>query len=162
MHEREAPQEVNSCACVPKSTYISTRNEQRKAKKARHEREKGYMEVLQALGNTVGEYAGDGQGEAEADSAGDVVADLDDIGADSGIDDLSMEHSEGSSDDAQPLLFLYDCETTGLSIYNDHIIEIAAELVNCPVTYSCETFSSLVKTSRRIPAPGNHEKAWGE
>ena len=53
------------------------------------------------------------------------------------------------------LLFLYDCETTGLSVYSDHIIEIAAELINSPVA-SCTntTFSSLVKTSRRIPTPG--------
>lgn len=113
------------------------------------------MEVLQGLGNIVGNYAGDGQGEAESVSQAvnmdvDVDADVDaDVGADSGVDDLSMEQSKESSDDVKPLLFLYDCETTGLSIYNDHIIEIAAELVDCPVA-----FSSLVKTSRRIPAPG--------
>lgn len=113
------------------------------------------MEVLEGLGNTVGEYAGDGQGEADDDSV-EVDFDVDaDVSADSGlVDDLSMEQSEDSTDNAKPLLFLYDCETTGLSIYNDHIIEIAAEVVNCPVTYSNDSFSSLVKTSRRIPVPG--------
>lgn len=127
-------------------------------KRERHVREKVFMEVLQDLGNTVGEYAGDGQGEAEAESVSravdlDVDADVD-VSADSGVDDLSMEQNEDSSDDAKPLLFLYDCETTGFSIYSDHIIEIAAMVVNCPVTCANDTFSSLVKTSRRIPAPG--------
>ena len=56
-----------------------------------------------------------------------------------------------SSADEQPLLFLYDSETTGLKTYDDHIIEIAAEVVDSPVN---GTFSSLVKTSRQIPAHG--------
>ena len=51
-----------------------------------------------------------------------------------------------------PLLFLYDCESTGLSIYKEHIIEIAAEVVNPPVSYSRTTFESLVKTARSISA----------
>ena len=79
----------------------------------------------------------------------DNDVDLEDV--DSVVDDLSMEVS---SDHALPLLFLYDCETTGLSIYNDHIIEIAAEVVDCPVMCSNGTFFSLIKTSRQIPAQG--------
>ncbi len=111
------------------------------------------MGVLQDLGNTVSQYVGDGQGDTESvPQAVDLDVDVD-LGADSGVDDSSMEQSR-DDDGAKPLLFLYDCETTGLSIYNDHIIEIASEIVNCPVAYSNETFSSLVKTSRRIPAPG--------
>ena len=116
-------------------------------------REKGYMQVLQDLGNTVGEYVGDGQGENESplQALDPFLDDEAGIGDDSGFDDVSMEDS---SDDAKPLLFLYDCESTGFSIYNDHIIEIAAEVVNSPVACSNGTFSSLVKTSRRIPVPG--------
>lgn len=114
------------------------------------------MAVLQDLGNTIAEYAGNGQGEVEPESVVEMT-DIDDLGVydiDSVVYDISMERSEKSGNDAQPLLFLYDCETTGFSIYNDHIIEVAAMLVNCPVAYSNDTFSSLVKTSRRIPAAG--------
>lgn len=108
------------------------------------------MEALQGVGNVVGEYAGDGQGETENVSPTEIDF-YTDIGED---DDLSVEQTEVSSDDAHPLYFLYDCESTGLSIYSDHIIEIAAEVVNSPVTSSNTTFASLVKTSRRIPTPG--------
>ena len=34
---------------------------------------------------------------------------------------------EDSSGDAYPLLFFYDCETTGFSVYDKHITEIAAK-----------------------------------
>ena len=98
------------------------------------------------VGNIVGEYVG----EVESESMKEVVVDM---STDSGVD-LSMELTEDSSDDAKPLLFFYDCETTGLSIYNDHIIEIAAQLVDCPVPYSNTTFSTLIKTSRRLPTAG--------
>ena len=46
---------------------------------------------------------------------------LDVVDAELGDDDQAVEIGEGSSDDAHPLLIFYDCETTGLSIYNDHI-----------------------------------------
>ena len=76
------------------------------------------------------------------------------VDADLEVDDLSMEQSEDSSDEAKPLLFLYDCETIGFSVYNEQIIEIAAEIVDCSVPYTSSNFSSLVKTSRRIPVAG--------
>ncbi len=66
----------------------------------------------------------------------------------------SLDDDKDSSDDAHPLLIFYDCETTGLSIYSDHITDIAAKVVASPAPLSEPTFSSLVKTSRRIPAPG--------
>ena len=53
-----------------------------------------------------------------------------------------------------PLYIFYDCETTGLSIYKDHLTEMAAEVVfseNAP-TLTQPTYSSLVRTTRRIPA----------
>ena len=142
---------------------ICYRNEQKKAKRARHEREKDYLEALQKLGSTVGEYVGDGQGEESASVEQALAVDLDNVNdsgvvdADWEVDDLSMEQTEGNSDDSHPLLFSYDCETTGLSIYNDHIIEIAAEVIDCPVvSHSNANFSSLVKTSRRIPSAGKN------
>ena len=58
-------------------------------------------------------------------------------------------------DGTRPLLILYDCETTGLSIYSEHITDIAAKVVDPPVQLGAPTFSSLVRTGRRISAIGN-------
>ena len=132
------------------------RNLQKRAKKERHEREKVLMETLCSSGCVVGEYVGDGRGDTEdgqEDTATDVSADVDaqpvvDDQWDGGVDDRSV------SDVSQPLYFIYDCETTGLSIYQDHITEIAAEVVSA-VLPSQPTYSSLVRTTRRIPPSGD-------
>lgn len=113
------------------------------------------METLRSLGGAVGEYAGGGRGETEADAStsSSPSDDVDFVGAELGIDDQSFDETEeDSSDDAQPLLFLFDCETTGLSIYTDHITDIAAKVICSPVQLISPTFSSLVKTSKRIPS----------
>ena len=53
------------------------------------------------------------------------------------------------------LLFLYDCETTGLSHYDDHIIEIgSAVIVPDSLTISQTEFSSLCHTSHDISTGG--------
>lgn len=41
---------------------------------------------------------------------------------------------ENGSDDVHPLLFFYDCVTTGLSIYDEHLTEIAAKVVWVPLS----------------------------
>lgn len=112
------------------------------------------MEALQTNGSVVSEYVGDGQGEEAEDVSQPVQHDVE--YADPGVDDLLMEQGEESNENAKPLLFLYDCETTGFSMYHEHIIEIAAEVFNPPIPFSDTTgaFSSLVKTSRRIPKKG--------
>lgn len=113
------------------------------------------MEALQGAGNVVGEYVGDGQGEFEDTTR---IVDFDEqieASRDADWGDDSTESMEVSNDDStKPLLLLYDCESTGLSIYNEHIIEIAAEVVDPPASYSNTTFTSLVKTARSIPSPG--------
>ena len=96
-------------------------------------------------------YVGDGHGD-ENTSAQD--ANLDD-NIDPGVDDQFLDYEEeDSSDDAHPLLIFYDCETTGFSVYKEHITDMAAKVVACPVPLHEPTFSSLVKTSLRIPAAG--------
>lgn len=134
--------------------YYVQRNLQKKAKSSRHEKEKAYMEQLRSAGATVSEYVGNGQGEAEsADTEGKSDED-----AEPGVDDHHEDEvdSDSSSDDAHPLLFFYDCETTGFSIYSEHITEIAAKVVGVPLSsFSQPTFSSLVKTSRNISKKGN-------
>ena len=53
------------------------------------------------------------------------------------------------------LLFLYKCETTGLSHYDDHIIEIASVvIVPDSLTISQTEFSSLCHTSHHICTDG--------
>lgn len=135
------------------------RNLAKKAKKTRHEREKTYMETMRGLGCVVGDYVGDGQGESEnvmGESQNMVeepaAVDVEVEGADAVVDQSLDE--EDSSDDAHPLLFFFDCETTGFGIYDDHLTDIAAKVVNSPVPVSSPTFSTLVRTSRRIPAAG--------
>ena len=99
--------------CEKRSTQenLHKRNQQKKAKRVRHEREKAYMETLGRLGSSISEYVGDGQGEADGTSQ---AVDLDGalVDADSGVYDLSTVRVEESSDNAKPLFFLYDCETT--------------------------------------------------
>ena len=114
------------------------------------------METLRGLGSAVGEYIGDGQGESSTVEPPLTSADIDIVDAESGVDDQSQNDEEVSSDNANPLLIFYDCETTGFSIYNDHITDVAAKVVSSPVSLETPTFSSLVATSRRIPAPGTY------
>ena len=130
------------------------RNTQKKMKSERYEREKALMETLRGLGSAVGEYVGSGQGEVESDVQETASVNLDFVDAELEVDDQLMGNEEDSDDDRHPLLILYDCETTGLSIYNDHITDIAGKVIASPVPLSKPTFSSLVKTSRRIPAAG--------
>ena len=112
------------------------------------------METLRGARCVVGEYVGDGQGESENTAQEPVSEDLDVVDAEPGVDDQLVDEDEESNDDLHPLLIFYNCETTGFSIYNDHITDIAAKVIACPVQLSTPTFSRLVKTSRRIPAAG--------
>ena len=112
------------------------------------------MVSLKGLGNVVGEYVGDGKGEAENEAQTSYLDELLDVGVEQDVDGEVESKEEDDISDLQPLVIAYDCETTGLSIYNDHVIEIAAEVVQCPVPYSKTTYCTLVKTSRRIPAAG--------
>ena len=69
-----------------------------------------------------------------------------------------MEHpsvSRQSTADAHPLLVFFDIETTGLSIYNECITEIAAKVVGDPVsTVTKAVYTSLVHATKSIPPEG--------
>ena len=59
--------------------------------------------------------------------------------------------------DGKQLLFLYDCETTGGSHYDEHIIEIASVVIvpdDLNVSITKTEFTSLCHTSRRIHPMG--------
>ena len=68
---------------------------------------------------------------------------------------ISTEHLLTSSSaiplDGKQLLFLYDCETTGGSHYDEHIIEIASVvIVPDNLSFTKTEFTSLCHTSHRI------------
>lgn len=119
------------------------------------------MEQLRSLGHTVGEYVGNGKGDTVLeDCVGEGGNDTEEEDSEYADPDLDVEGVEGHSgedscEDTHPLLFFYDCEATGFSIYDDHLTEIAAKVVGVPL--SCVTnpsFSSLVHTPRNIPKKG--------
>ena len=70
------------------------------------------------------------------------------------------DHGEGSGEKVAPLLFFFDTETTGRNIYEDHIIELAAKVIETPPSGSVTEpiFSTLVHTSRGIHSEGNKTK----
>ncbi len=146
------------CQCICKKEIelitFKNRNLQKRAKKARYEAEKVLMGTLRDVGCAVGEYMGDGKGEADTReylSDDPVIVDH----PDSQVDPTdNLECSSESGDTQLPLLVLYDCEATGLSTYSDHITDIAAKILDSPVQLPSPTFSSLVRTSRNISAPG--------
>ena len=71
------------------------RNLQKKEKKARYEMEKAYMESIRGMGNVVGDYVGDGQGDSEHATQAIVSADLNSVDADVGVvEDQSLDNEE--------------------------------------------------------------------
>lgn len=114
------------------------------------------MARLEGLGNVVGEYAGDGQADADLEEEDeDMLTSVDeDHDVETVIDELD-EEAEDSTDGARPLRILYDSETTGLGIYTEHITELAAKIIGVPTSsVSMPSFSSLVRTPRHIPISG--------
>ena len=105
------------------------------------------MATLVEAGCAVGEYVGDGHGETESSLVEAPTEEVD-------VTDDDEEEEQSTADDQHPLLVLFDCETTGFSIYNDHIIDIAAKIIASPVPMSQPTFSSLIRTPKNIPKPG--------
>ena len=67
------------------------------------------------------------------------------------------ESSDEVTDSPSPLYFLNDCEGTGGSVYEDHVVEIAAVLQ--PLAGNVETnipstFQSVINTSKRVGTLG--------
>ena len=97
----------------------------------------------------------------EADATAPSIAEDDPVDADPVVEHQCVVEDDDDDDDKYevdgpgPLLILYDCETTGLSIYIEHITHIAAKVVDIPAELGAPTFSSLVRTGRIISATGN-------
>ncbi len=98
-------------------------------------------------------YVGNGQGEDEATTCdGPTEDDLPDV--EHGYQYPATTNNECDIDHKKSLTIIYDCETTGLSVYREHITEIAAKVVNPPVPLSNPCFSSLVRSGRNISVSG--------
>ena len=95
------------------------------------------MEFIRRIGNLVGDYVGDGQGDSEHATQAIVSTELNSVDADVGVvKGQSLDDEDDISNNAEPLPFVYDCETTGLSVYDDHITDIAAMVVASPMSLS--------------------------
>ena len=107
------------------------------------------MEQQRDVGIAAGEYQGRGRGEDESP----IKLVPMDIGSD--IDnDIHLE--EDSDDDEAlnrlPLSLIFYVESTGLVVYNDHIIDIAAKVVDLPesAVVSQPSYQSLVRTIAKV------------
>ena len=98
---------------------------------------KEHMITLRAVGCTTAEYVGS-SGTAGATSSTaveerDEVVDEEDqpFGDDNNTDECEevSPNVDGPSSDELPLLFFFDCESTGGSMYTDHMIEVGAKVV---------------------------------
>ena len=109
----------------------------------RHEDEKNYMTTHKAAGYNTGEYVETGFGDdndeeqVEEEDGSDIEDDHDEewdksigsVACGEGelmtSEDSFLPSDEGLPyDDIHPLLIFYDCEATGVSIYDDNIIEL--------------------------------------
>ena len=131
------------------------RNKQKTAQNMRHEAEKLYMLQRQDVGIAVGEYQGRGQGE---NVAHDLVVEPVSMEFEGEEEDSFVDNSfvsEIPPSDELPLLFFFDVETTGLVVFNDVIIDVAAKVVDIPPSVvSMPTYQSLVRTSKSVPEKG--------
>ena len=117
----------------------------------RYEKEKDHMVTLEAVGISTATYSAD---TAMEDATADAVDNEEDVNFDEEPDN-SLSTTPTVSLDGKQLLIFYDCETTGGSHYNEHVIEIASTvMVPDNIHISTPEFSSLCRTSRHIAAIG--------
>ena len=142
-------------------TTFSHRNKQKAAKNVRHEAEKLHMVQRQEVGIAVGQYQGGGQGETvdpgpEVEQVESVEPNEPDV-SDHYEDDNENDSENAVPSSERPLLFFFDVETTGLGVYSDFIIDIAAKVFDIPTSaVSQPTYQSLVRTSKTIPMKGRN------
>lgn len=121
------------------------------------------MVQRQEVGIAVGQYQGGGQGE-NVDLGPGPSPQVEPVepcepDADNNSDDDFEDDTTTFS--KHPLLFFFDVETTGLVIYNDFIIDIAAKVIDIPASaVSQPRYQSLVRTSKTIPTKGKNMLAY--
>ena len=107
---------------------------------------------MHAFGISTSTYGGD-----------TAIPECDDDGDDEAVEDQQQDEVtpfeniavDFNTRTGNPLLFLYDCETTGGSFHQDHIMEIGSTvIIPDGVSISNEEFCSLCHTSRHIVCKG--------
>ena len=118
------------------------------------------MTTLQAVGFSTSAYGSHSATEDnDANDSNDINAsdDTDLADHDAPPSPLTDDATDLTPDNSNPLLFFYDCETTGGSHHQDHIMEIASEvLLPDDVTITKSEFTSLCHTSRHIVRKGSN------
>ena len=124
----------HSCERRNQSKYYHYQSLHKQKINKRHATEKEHMITLRAVGCATAEYVGS-SGTIEATSSTiieekDVIDDDDQPFEDENnineCDEISAK-VDGLPSDELPMLFFFDCESTGGSMYNDHIIEASAK-----------------------------------
>lgn len=117
------------------------------------------MITLRAVGCTTAEYVGSsGTAEATSSTVEDEVDNEEDQPSGYEGDENNADESEEVSADVDrpsdelPLLFFFDCESTGGSMYTDHIVEVGAKVIAVPnsVNITQHQYGSLIHSSRSI------------
>ena len=127
---------------------MPTRSKLKKVANQQHDQEKEHMVTMHAFGNSTSIYAGD-----------TAIPECDDDDDDEAVEDQQQNEvtpfenitADSNTCTGKRLLFMYDCETTGGSFYQDHIMEIGS-IVIIPdgVSISNEELCSLCHTSRYV------------
>ena len=113
----------------------------------RHEQEKDFMVTLQTSGIITSSYSTDSA--LEADTV-EVERDESDEEVDNSIACVNAA-TDSTVENGTPLLFMYDCETTGGSHLRDHIMEVGSVvLIPDRVSITTTESSSLCHTSQHI------------
>ena len=119
------------------SDYYQKRNLLKQRANQRHAAEKDHLVTLRAVGCTTAEYVGSSM----TDASDYVDDDVDNVEAEDAEDGTTTGDCDPPTDDNEtqvsqsnmlPLLFFFDCESTGGSMYEDHIIEVGAKVVAAP------------------------------
>ena len=129
---------------------MPNRSKLKKEANQRHEQEKEHMVTMHALGISTSTYAGD-TAIPECSDDDDAVEDQ----QQDGVTPFENITADSNTRTGKPLLFMYDCETTGGSFYQDHIMEIGSAVIAPDgVSFSNEEFSSLCHASCHIVHKG--------
>ena len=135
--------------------YYQKRNLLKQRANKRHAAEKDHMVTLRAVGCThiyVGSSGTPDTSESPADDVDCDEAEADNDATGDDCDPSTENHTEELQSNMLPMLFFYDCESTGGSTYDDHIIEVGAKVVAAPDSADIPQleYSSLVHSSRTI------------
>ena len=143
------------------SEYYQKRNLLKLRANKRHAAVKDHMVTLRAVSCTTAEYVGSSgtadtpdspADEMDCDESEDEPAEANTDAAGDDCDPSIDSNDSESQSNMLPLLFFYDCESTGGSTYDDHIIKVSAKVIAAPDSADIPQleYSSLIHSSRTI------------